>query len=104
MIEHGDHKLASNRENEPTLVKNYEKEVKHGCMLLVTGESVKRIKGAAVIPIRVAQQSSIDEDSKKFTKRRTTHDTSFSPPSGESVNNRLIQELLEPCYYGHCLL
>ena len=104
MIERGNHKSASDKDNNPTLLKNYTKEVQHGWMLPVTTESLKRIKGAEVIPIGVAQHSSIDEAGDKYTKRRTTHDASFPPPSGKSVNNRLVRELLEPCFYGHCLI
>ena len=104
MIDRGNHKSATQKENNPTLVKNYDNEVKHGWMLPVTIESLNRIKGAAVIPIGVAQQSSIDADGNKYTKRRTTHDASFPPPSGKSINNRLVRELLEPCFYGHCLI
>ena len=81
MIERGNHKSASTKENEPTLLKNYTKEVQHGWMLPVTTESLKRIKGAAIIPIGVAQQSSIDEAGDKYTKRRTTYDAYFPPPS-----------------------
>ena len=73
-------------------------------MLPVTTKGLKSTKGAAVIPIGVAQQSSIDETGDKYTKRRTTHDATFPPPSGKSVNNRLVRELLEPCFYGHCLI
>ena len=35
-IERGNHKSASNEENEPTLVKNHEKKVNRGWMLPVT--------------------------------------------------------------------
>ena len=61
MIKGGNHKSASNVENEPPFLKNYTKEVRHGWMLPVTIESLRKIKGAAVIPIGVAQQSSINE-------------------------------------------
>ena len=69
MIERGNHKSASNIENDPTLLKNYTKEVQNGWMLPVKAEILKIIKGAAVIPIRVAQQSSINKMGKKYTKR-----------------------------------
>ena len=41
MIERGNHKSATKRENNPTLAKNYDNKVRHG----VTIESLKRIKG-----------------------------------------------------------
>ena len=104
MIERGNHRSALLKDNKPTLVKNYAKEVEHGWMLPVTIESLEKLRGAAVIPIGVAQQTSIDEQGERYTKRRTTHDASFPSPSGTSINIRLQRECLEPCFYGHCLL
>ena len=104
MMDRGNHKSATSPEVEPTLLKNYTKEVKHGWMLPITLESVTKIKGAGVIPIGVAQQQSINEKGKRYTKFRTTHDASFPPPSEQSINDRLIKTTLYPCYYGHCLI
>ena len=61
MIDRGNQKSATTPDVEPTLLKNYIKEVKHGWILPITLESVAKIKGAGVIPIGVAQQQSIDE-------------------------------------------
>ena len=104
MIAKGNHKSSSHPDNHPTLLDNYEKEVKMGWMLPVTFESVMKIKGAGVIPVGVAQQFTIDNDGERIIKRRTTHDASFPPPSNKSINQRMLRDLLEPCYYGHCLL
>ena len=73
-------------------------------MLPVTIESVPKIKGAGVIPVGCATQFSINKDSDQYTKQRTTHDVSFSPPSGNSVNERMNRGLLTEYFYGHCLL
>ena len=73
-------------------------------MLPITVESIKKLVGAAVIPIGVAQQTSINEKGERYTKRRTTHDASFSPPFGKSINDRMLTDCLEPCFYGHCLI
>ena len=35
---------------------------------------------------------------------RVNHDCSFPGPSGLSVNNRVQQKSLQPCFYGFCLL
>ena len=103
-IERGDHKSASEPENEPTLLKNYDKEVSYGWMIPVTKECTTKLKGAGVIPIRVATQYTIDEEGNRSIKRRTIHDASFPPPSRKSINARLDKDTLEPCYYGFCLL
>ena len=104
MIAQGNHKSATTPAVAQTLLKNYTKEVEHGWMLPVTLESVAKIKGAGVIPIGVAQQHTIDEKGKRYTKYRTTHDASFPPPSEQSINDRLIKSTLYPCYYGHYLI
>ena len=104
MITRGNHKSAKESENISTLLDNYEKEVRYGWMLPVTIESVKKIKGASVIPIGIAKQFTIDDKGKRKTKRRTTHDASFPPPSQQSINNMMARELLTECFYGHCLI
>ena len=104
MIKRGNHKSAQLPTNEQSLEENYKKEVEHGWMMPITIDSIRKLEGAAVIPIGVATQSSIDANGDHYTKRRTTHDASFQPASGESINTRLRREELEPCYYGHCLL
>ena len=47
----------------------------------VTIKCVTKIDDASVIPVGVATQFSIDEKGNRKTKRRTTHDASFPPPS-----------------------
>jgi len=73
-------------------------------MLPVTVECLTKLKGAAVIPVGVATQHSINEKGDRITKRRTTHDASFPSPSNNSISNRLLCDLLTECIYGHCLL
>ena len=73
MIARGNHKSASSPENIKSLLENYEKEVKYGWMLPITVECVKKIKGAGVIPVGVAQQLTISDKGKRKTKYRTTH-------------------------------
>ena len=104
MIKRGNHQSAQIKSNEQSLLTNYAKEVEHGWMLPTTTESILKLQGAAVIPIGVVQQESITVEGERYTKRRTTHDASFPPPSGKSINERMMRELLEPCFYGHYLL
>ena len=100
----GNHKSASEPENKPTLIKNYDKEVSYGWMIPITKECKTKLKGAGVIPIGVATQYTIDEDGNRSVKRRAIHDASFPPLSGKSINARLDKDALEPCFYGFCLL
>ena len=72
-------------------------------MLAIPKSVLKKVKGAAVIPVGVHTQYTIDEEGLRKVKRRTTHDASFPPPSALLVNNRMIRELLTECFYGHCL-
>ena len=104
MIKRGNHKSATSKENEPTLINNYTKEVEQGWMLPVTSKCVIKIKYAGVIPVGVATQFTIDDKGNRKTKRRTTHDASFPPPSEKSINNRMFRELLTNCFYGYCLI
>ena len=75
--------------NTQTLYDNYTKEVKHGWMLPIPKHSLTKLKGAAVIPVGVATQFTIDDKGNRKVKKRTTHDASFPPPTNQSVNNRL---------------
>ena len=104
MLERGNHKSAEKPENAKDLQKMNNREVQHRWMLPVTVECVKKIKGAGVIPIGVAEQYTMDENGNRMKKKRTTHNALFEPPLKMSINNRLLRDLLTPCFYGHCLL
>ena len=104
MLKRGNHKSASDPENEPTLIQNYKKEVLHGWMLPVTLECIPKIKGASVIPVGVAPQFTIDANGDRQVKRRTTHDASFANQHSSSINDRMDKALLTNCFYGHCLI
>lgn len=73
-------------------------------MLPTPKHSLIKLKGAAVIPVGVVTQFTIDDKGSRKVKKIITHGASFPPPSNQSVNNRLIKELLVECFYGHCLL
>ena len=73
-------------------------------MLPVTTECVAKIKGASVIPVGVAPQFTIDANGDRKVKRRTTHDTSFVPPSKQSINERMRRDLLVNYFYGYCVI
>ena len=73
-------------------------------MLPTTIENILKIKGVGVIPVGCATHFSMNKYGARYTKQRTTHDASFVPPSGNSVNERMYRELLTKCFYGHCFL
>ena len=73
-------------------------------MFPTTTKSITKLQGAVVIPIDVVQQASMNEEGERYIKRRTTHDASFPPPSGKSINHRMFHDLPEPCFYRYCLL
>ena len=103
MMARGNHKSATKEINFPTLEKGFAKEVRKGWTIPITPESVLKIRDLFIIPLGVAEQHSIDEEGIRIPKKRITHDASFPTPSGDSVNNRTIEALLQQCIYGQCL-
>ena len=79
------------------------KEVAQGFIFPLTIDGLLRLKGAAVIPMGVHDQWSINEAGERIVKPRACDDTSFPTPSGYSVNIDHESELLESCIYGQCL-
>ena len=105
MMKRGNHFLARRPiENFRKLKENYRTEVEKGWMLPLPARCLRKVRGAAVIPVGVHTQFTINEKGERGIKRRTTHDASFAPPSNKSVNQRMDREALQECFYGHCLL
>ena len=104
MILRGNHTSSQSVLNASALNKAISKEIDHGWALPLSIESLQSIKNAGVVPLGVSEQLSINEKGERYVKRRVTHDCSFPGPSGLSVNNRVQQESLQPCFYGFCLL
>jgi len=103
MINRGNHKSTKKQGCDKILQKTFTKEVEKGWIVPVTLESTQKIKDLFVIPLGIAHQLTINENGQRIPKQRVTHDASFPTPSGDSVNNRTIEELLLPCIYGQCL-
>jgi len=101
MLKRGNHKSA--KSNMDTLNKAFTKEVEKGWLLPVTIESLQKIRSLSIIPLGIADQFTIDEFGNKKAKKRVTHDASFPAPSGISVNNLVIEALLQECIYGQSL-
>ena len=103
MIKRGNHKSALEEKNYKVLEKAFTKEVELGWSIPVSLKSILKIKNLFVIPLGIANQYSIDEEGRRIPKQRVTHDATFPTPSGDSVNNRTIEALLQQCIYGQCL-
>ena len=103
MISRGNHQSTLVEENEKAMLKNYRKEVDKGWMIPISLDTARKLKNARVIPVGVASQWTIDPTGKRKVKRRLTHDCSFAPPSGHSINNDIDDSLIDDCVFGHCL-
>ena len=101
-IARGNHKSAIL--NSDLLKSMMSTEVKCGYALPIPIDIIHRIPHAAIAPLGLVFQDTIDEFGVVKEKARATHDQSFAFSSGLSVNDRVIQDQLIPCQYGHCLL
>ena len=101
-IVRGNHQSAVN--NFDLLKSMMKTEVEYGYALPIPIEMIRCIPNAAVAPLGIVFQDTIDEFGNIKEKARATHDQSFAFSSGTSVNDRVIEEKLTPCQYGHCLL
>ena len=66
--------------------------------------SIHHIKNLGVVPLGVAEKFSINKKGEHYSKRCVTHNCSFQVPSGLSVNNQVLKETLQTCFYGFCFL
>jgi hypothetical protein len=103
MIRRGNHQSTTTPENNLALKKAIDKEVTHQWAIPLVPHCIKKIPDSSVTPLGVAVQWTINEDNERILKRRTTHDCTFPGPSRLSCNKRVIEDLLEPCTYGHAL-
>ena len=65
---------------------------------------ITKLVGASICPMNVIEQFTISKSGEIVEKQRACHDLSFRmTPSNTSVNDRLVEENLFPCMFGHCL-
>ena len=102
-IRKGNNKSAINPEAKKNILKNYDKEVNQGWMIPFHQDSIKKIIGASLIPIGIANQLTLDAAGNRIKKQRTTRDLSRPWKSGHSVNNMVDKDLMDPCLFGFCL-
>ena len=80
------------------------KKIEHRWVLPLTIDSICHIKKLGVVPLGVAEKFTINKKLEHYTKIRVTHDCSFPGSSGLSVNNWLLRDTLQTCFYGSCLI
>jgi len=100
-IKQGNHKLAVTHQD--ALNKIIQEDVERGFALILLIPVIKHINQASVAPLGCQKQWSINHEGDRVPKFRMTHDQSFMGPSGTSVNDRTITDLLPPLVYGFCL-
>ena len=102
-MQRGNHKGAT---SQPTLLnKLVTKDIEHAFALPILPSAILKIKGGRLAPLNIASQWTINEHGEKIKKKRLTHDQSFQGlVSGQSLNEQVITDELEPIIYGHMFL
>ena len=90
MIQRGNQQSTKSPAHVQAITKSYTKEIKHGWLIPMTVDCLKKLKGAGVIPLVVADQFTINEHGNIILKARVTHDLSFNSESDTSVNDMII--------------
>ena len=73
--------------------------MEHGWALPLTIYSILHIKDAGVFPLGVVEKFSINKKGYSHTKRHITHNCSFLGPLGLSLNNQVLRDTLNTCFY-----
>ena len=78
-------------------------DVNRGYTLPITVPTLLQMKDSVWSPMGVVHQSTIDEHGAIVPKSRGTHDQTFQPTHGISVNDRISSNKLVDCTYGYTL-
>lgn len=97
-IEFGNHKSA--RENNSEILKSLANEVERGWQLPIPIYVAKKLPGAAIGPLGMANQLKLLADGSRIPAFRTTHNMSWDFTPDCSVNHRVLHDALTPCVYG----
>ena len=103
LLARGNHKSA--KEFSDQVTKLLAKDVLHGFTIPIPTDAVRRIPGAAIQPLGLATQWTLDEEGKRIVKFRMTQDLSFSShQKGEptSINSRIDMSAYAEMIYGWC--
>ena len=79
-----------------------EDDVTHGYSLPLPLDKIHLLPGILLAPMNIVEQDTIDDRGNTIPKYRLTHDQSFKFERGSntSLNSRLRQDELHPCYFG----
>jgi hypothetical protein len=92
----GNHKGAN---QQPELLQELiNADVTRGFALPLPLYKIKKIPGVLLAPLNIQLQKTINERGEIIPKNRMTHDQSWAWQSGTSVNSRVDEEQLMPCY------
>ena len=97
----GNHKGAS--QQHELLLNLIQDDVERGFALPLPLDKIKQINGTVIAPMNIQTQATINEYGEIIPKNRMTHDQSWKWQSETSVNDRVIDEELMPCYFGRTL-
>ena len=97
----GNHKSASLHLS--TLCTLVHDDVNRGYTLPTTISALLKMKDLVWSPMSVVHQSTINEHGAIVPKSRGTHDQTFQPTHGKSVNDRISSDKLVDCIYGYTL-
>ena len=103
LLARGNHKSA--KEFPEQVTKLLTKDVLHGFTIPIPTEAVRKLPGAAVQPLGLATQWTLNEEGERIIKFRMTQDLSFSSHQrGEptSINSRINMSAYAEMIYGWC--
>lgn len=99
----GNHK--SSQKKKMFLENAIVKEINKGWNVILPVGTYNKLPSLVLSPMGVASHTGIMQDGTYETKDRVTHDLSFpGEVSGESVNSRVLESVLEPCMFSYVLL
>jgi hypothetical protein len=85
------------------LLKLVQDDIDRGFALPLPLIKIKKIPGILLAPLNIQLQKTINERGEIIPKDRLTHDQSWKWQSETSVNSRLDEEQLMPCYFCQAL-
>jgi hypothetical protein len=101
-LQFGNHKGASQK---PDLLKKLiSDDIRYGYGLFIPRGKITCLPNACLAHMNITMQFTLDSGGEIVDKEWLTHDQSLKWQLGLSVNKRVIQESLQRCMCGHCLM
>jgi hypothetical protein len=79
-------------------------DIRYGYGLVIPWGKISRLPNACMAPMNITKHFTPDAGGEIVDKEHLTHDQSFRWQLGSSVNRRVIQDGLQRCMYGRCLM